>query len=494
MIEFIGIVLAIAAALDFALKKKTKIQFARRIERFATSSAPVDQGGYQYVQKLFGEKIFSRRAILVSLILSIVSLVFSYFYAFVTSDFHLIWVFEYRPSVLAISFFILFLAGSLIGDVFSYAQTRVFLKTIDDYKTGVVSIGLALADAIISLALFVIVFTFTRLVAYLIIVSGISGGQLNSTQLINLDLIKDEMPQLVASGHVQAAEVDWLNYIANATEEDSSIIDNSLRLYNEQVVGPFGSDAEFSLSAEVSCAPYMAQSLVYQDTVMMIAKSAAGARGISAYDGKFLAIRDDVSAKLSDWSAPLETIEDIECAFRVLKIDRNMSPGRLLDVAGPTNAWWAAFQMTFQDAYSSIAYKFGPYVSIDPFNDIDRFYDSVIAQSGYSLLDLTYADPTIPFLLSEFSYNVPENSDRMQVPYSPMLASALAVSGLFWMYVGIIYTSKGVTVLSKAYSFSTERLDVRAAPMTSIALVILLFFVSLEVLSFVVSLIWRTVF
>lgn len=494
MLEIIGIFLALAAALDFALNKKSKIQIANRIERMAVSAPPTDHPGYSYIQRFFGAKLFSRRAILISTLMSLISLVISYLYAVITSDFSLVSIFEHNPSWLSLSFFVLFLMGSLVGDVFSYAQTRVFLKTIDHYRTGVVTIGLALADAVISLALFIFIFSFTRLIAYMAIVAGVSGGQLSSTQAINLDLLRDKLPELVSSGYVSNQEIQWLSFLATAKEDDSSIIDNSLRIYTEEVVGPLGPSGEFSLKAEVLCAPEEAEIITFSDTVEMVSKSAAGARGFGQLDREYENLTRDITKAFASWKVDEQKAEDPNCALRILKIDRLMSPGKLLDIAGPTNTWWATFQMTFQDAYSSIAYKFGPYVSIDPFNDLDRFYESIIFQSGYSFLDLTDADPTIPYLLSEFKYGEPEKIEYMRVPYSPMLASALTVSILFWLYILTVFISRGVGNLSSLYRRVSKSFDVRVAPMTSVALVISVSFIGFESVSLVLRLLWRFIF
>src|SRR5690606_12868068 len=146
----------------------------------------------------------------------------------------------------------------------------------------------------------------------------------------------------------------------------------------------------------------------------MIAKSTAGLRGYGELDREYRNIYDDVKVALSGWSPDITETSDLNCVTRTLVISRTMSAGRLLDIAGPNNAWWASFQMTSFDAYSSLAYKFVPYVHIYPFHDIDRFYDSIIFQSVYSFFDLTYAVPTIPYLLSEFLYDVPEDTETLK--------------------------------------------------------------------------------
>lgn len=494
MLETIGLLLAVAAALDVALKAQFKIRVARWLRGMSEVSTQVDQNGYRYVARIFGDRLLSRRAVAISLIISLASLLLSYGYAVATSDFDIVWIFRDKPTILSFSFFILFLIGSLVGDVLSYAQTRVFFRTIDHYRTGIISIGLALADAVVSLALFVFIFSCTRLISYLIIIAGLSGGQLVSTQMINLDLVSERLPDLVEKGYVTKNEVDWLQFLSLATERENSIIDNSLRLYNERVVGPFGDGKDFSLKAKVVCAPYGAEPFALRDTVQMLAKTAAGARGFGELDKEYQNLAQDLQDELGDWTSNPKTESELKCAFRVLKIDRKMSPSKLMDIAGPANAWWAAFEMTFYDAYASIGFKFGPYASIDPFNDIDRFYRSVTFQSGYSFLDLTFADPNIPYLLSEFRYDPPKSTEEMQIPYSPMLASSLAVSGIFWLYVLIVFLSRGFSYLSVVYHAVSSRFDVRIAPFTSAALVISIFVFGTRLVFFALGVVWNFVF
>lgn len=494
MIEAIGLLLAVAAALDFALKAPLKARVASWLTSLATYSSPINQAGYQYVSSIFGPALFSKRAIIVSLAISATSLGLSYFYAFVTSDFDVVWIFEDPPSASSLMFFAAFFVGCMLGDILSYAQNRLFLKTVDDYKIGVISVGLALADAIVSLALFVFTFSFIRMACYLIIISGLSGGELTSTQAINLDLLKDKLPRLVQKGLVRDSEIDWLGYLAVAETQDSSSIDSVLRNYNQKVVGDFEKNKGYSLKAEVVCVPSEMEISSRLDTVQLVAKATAGARAIGELDEQFKNIRADVGRELSDWKPASVKGSDAKCAFRALVIKRKMTPARLMDIAGPVNAWWAAFEMTLFDTYSSVAYKFGPYVNVDPFNDIDRFYESVTFQSGYSFFDLTFADPTIPYLLSEFRYRELNESEVVRVPYSPMLASSLGVSICFWLYIFVVFVSKGVQLITSFNASIFQRFDVSTSPFTSTVLVLVAIIAMWYGLSFGLDVFWNFVF
>lgn len=493
MLNILGLFLAIAAALDFAVKASYKAKVAAIFTVHAQSLAPVQHGGYRAIQRIFGPRFFSTRAIVLSVLISLISLAVSYLYAILTSDWDLVWIFERGASASAIVLFIVFLMGSVAGDVISYAQTRLFLRTIDQYRTGVITLGLAFADAVISLSLFILIFSFTRMAAYLVIIGGMSGAQLTSTQAINIDQLRDRLPAIVDEGLVRGSEVEWLMFLASAkSAEDESLIDETLRAYNERVVGPFGNSGEFEFSAQIECAPLEALSLMTRDSTEMLAKSIAGSRGFGQIDPEYANIYKDVLAHMVAWEPDVGTRS--ECSSRVLIINRKMSPDRLLSIAGPLNAWWASFQMTFEGAYNSIAYKFGPYVSINPYGDIGEYYQSIIFQSGYSFFDLTQADPTIPYLLSEFTYKVPDDAETLKVPYSPMLGSALAISVLFWLYVAVIYLSRGFTLLARIGAKLYERFDVARAPFTSLVLVLAAGVGALQALAWSANALWRSVF
>jgi hypothetical protein len=487
----IGIVLAAAAALDFSVKPTTKHAFAVNLRGFGAPIGTIGYGVSTALDKFFGPSLWSAKAFRVSILVSILSLCTTYAFAYITTEAEAVSIFSSNPSWQSIWIFLIFLVGCTIGDYFSYAQTRVFMRTVDSAKHPVVSIGLALADAVISLAIFVFIFSITRLIAYLIILSVTHGGILTHSEDINIPAAAQASGLLIKDGIARPSEIDWISFISRVkSTDDASVVDEISRGYIQSVLGKNGDRPAIDLSIKYACSDdFLKGTSSVEDTSNMITHEIAARRGIQNDGLAFANLQADVRKRVAEWHPT-----DEACPFPLLTISRELSPGSLVQIAGLWNAVWASFERTLFDFYTNFGFKMATYASVNPTADLTNFYDSLIQETRFSVFGLPLSDPTISYILSDFKYNASDKPEHLQIPFSPMLASSLSVSVLFWVYIALIFLSKIAGSVQQVVTPMFSRFDFDRAPFTILGVSFSIVVIGIAILSSGMSLVWRVMF
>jgi hypothetical protein len=433
----------------------------------------------------------SSKAIWRSVFISLLSLVISYAFAYFTSEISVVSIFILSPSWRSVALFALFVCGCVVGDFFSFAQTRVFLRAVDGMRQGIVSIGLALADAVISLAIFVGFFSITRLIAYLVIMGTTPQGTIRQELSINTDALRATIASLQKDGFATPSELEWPIVLANVhSEKEASKVDEIARQYTNELVQGVSAKQFVSVDVKFKCENNIYTAVMQLDNVVsLITKEISSRRGVeisgSAYDN----IRRDVEARVKAWRP-----NNAKCVAPTVYIKGSLTPAGLLSVAGGFNALSASFERTLYDFYTNVGFKLAPYASVDPEADIGEFYDSLIQQTRFGFLGLTYGNPNIDYALSEFAYKSDHATERLQIPFSPMLASCLTVSLLFGIYIVLIYASRVLTGLKKTALSFQANVNVDTAPFTYLGIGFTVMSVIIYTISRLSSYIWSWLF
>ena len=203
----------------------------------------------------------------------------------------------------------------------------------------------------------------------------------------------------------------------------------------------------------------------------------------------FTNLEKDVEKRVSQW-----TPTDPSCPLPILSITRELRPDSLVGIAGLWNAIWASFERTLYDFYTNFGFKLATYASVNPRADLGDFYSTLITQTQFGILGLPTGDPSVAYILSEFSYENPARTDVVQIPFSPMLASSLTVSAFFWAYIGMIYISRLASTLHGAVAPVFERVDFNKAPFTIIGISIGIVLTGAYLFFFVVGALWKILF
>lgn len=489
LLALIGLVLGLGAALDYLVKSDPKLAVSNYLLRLGNRTPTVTYRISPILDKIFGPKLASWRAILISSLLSLLSLILTYAFAYATTANEIVSIFSDSPSPRAVGIFFIFVIGCIAGDYFSFAQTRIFLRAVDGMRHGVVSVGLALADGVISLAIFVGFFSVTRLAAYLIIM-GTTTGTIQQEKNLNVSALKYTVAQIEKDGIASKSELEWSSYLANIkSSQDASILDEITRRYtNDLIIGQ--SKDIVSVIVHLNCDNNPLSIIQNLDDVRrVISNEIASHRGIQIDGTEYNHISTDVARRMDAW-----TPTNPKCLAPTLSIRQNLTPAGLLLISGLWNAGYASFERTAFDVYTNVGFKFSPYTSVNPESDIGTFYSSLIMETQYGFLGSTPDNPGIHYALSEFTYQPSKESENLQIPLSPMLASCLTISVFFAFYILTIYISKLAGFCQSLVRSIQNKINIDVAPFTFVAISLALLILVYWSVSGLISAVWRLVF
>jgi hypothetical protein len=495
LLGFVGLVIGVAAAFDFALKSNVKARVGAAISPSVKDMSNNAYKGSEALDTIFGNRLLSKRAICVSITLSITSLFASYAYAYATTDLSIVSIFDDEPSISSILFFLLFIIGCLIADIFSYAQTRAFLRALDRYRGWTVSIGLAISDSIISLSIFVMSFSLTRLIAYLSLIGFSPTVALERNEYVDTAQLQYLIEYSVSSKLARKADLAWPALIAAASEKkDATLVNAALTDYTNQFLERMPDGVEIGSNVSFICGDdpgnFQATFRARSQTIELLAREISARRGIPQYGEYHQELLNTLSSTTSEWVPEKRT----GCSHPIISISQKIGSGSLLKISGLFNAFYASLERTLYNFYENFGYKLAPYASVEPRIDISSYYDSIIAQTLFGFLGFSNGDPDANYLLSGFTAKTQDNADRLVIPFSPMLASSLAVSIFFWAYLVWLVICQAAAPVSRVMANLSERFDVKRAPFSTLGIAITVVLVTLKIIAIVSNLVWNAIF
>lgn len=486
----VGALLALGTAVDFLVRDELRAKVSSVVRAFEQKSAPVGFGLAARLDSWLGS-LFSPKSIRFYVAMSLLSLTLSYCFAYVSTEKDLVSIFFGSPSPTTLIIFGIALVGCLVGDVFSYAQSRFFLRNVDERKSASVSAGFAISDVILSLSIFIGIFTLTRFFAYMVAI-GTSTVSIEREQQVNSALAEYSIAQLVEEGLAREQELAWATYLSKVrSPESASVVDEIARGYDSKILGLESAERDFRQEVQFDCSTdrYVV-SLANRQTALVIAREIAMHRGVETGGNEFQNILDDVS-KTFEGYVPVDS-ED--CSFPVFTIKQKINQSDIIALAGYQNTVWASFERTLYDFYSNFGFKMATYAYFDPIEDLPLFYQSLIAQSQFGFLGLPVDDYQAARLLGEFRVELEGNQEKVQIPFSPMLASALAVSVLFWAYLLTIYFSRLALWVGNGIGALTVKFDIERGPAVSLAVALSVVLLGLWLSHAVVEFLWLSAF
>ena len=490
VLTIIGVLLALGTAVDFLVKDELRGRLSTAIRAFEQKSAPV---GYSLAARLDNwlGSLFSLKSVGFYVAMSLLSLTISYWFAYITTEEDLVSIFFGSPSATSVFIFLIALVGCLVGDVFSYAQSRFFLRNIDERKSATVSAGFAISDVILSLSIFIGIFTLTRFIAYMVALST-STVSIERQQQVNSALAEHSIEQLVEDGFAREHELAWASYLSKVrSPESASVVDEIARGYDSKILGLESDQREFRQEVQFDCSSdRFAVALANQQTALVLAREIAMHRGVDLGGNEFQNIVDDV-VKTFEGYAPEDSEE---CAYPVFTITQKISQSDIIALAGYQNTLWASFERTLYDFYSNFGFKMATYAYFDPREDLPAFYQSLIIQSQFGFLGVPVGDYQAARLLGEFRVELEGKQEKVQIPFSPMLASALAVSALFWAYLLTIYFSRLAVWVANSIGALTVKFDIERGPAVSLALALSVVLVVLWLVQAAINFLWLSAF
>jgi hypothetical protein len=498
-IQVIGLFLGLGAALDFAVRKKAKRLFIDWVSRVSMPRSGYSYQGSILMDRLFGPTLFGKRAVISYVSLCIASIAISYGIAIATSPSELfakdIAIFAGSPTPLELTILAICIGFAILGDIASYAQTRLFIRAVDQYKNGVVSVGLGIADIITSLSLFFISFSFARIIIYVLVINFSSVPLLNSSDTFLPGQIQSIMGDKTLFGEINPSLMSPASTLAlrvsvSTSEEELASLAQFYRLNEASRLTQRDLLDSATYSASLDCPKDLRALVAAQANTTSLLTSIAEELNESQFSKIDLTRVDEAGERFVTEVA----MSGDECSQKVLTISRTMPISSIVVIAGFGNSYLAAAERTMFDAYQVVAFKLAPYVYFDPFADVSDFMFSLQTQVEQTFLGASAPDYDRVEVLSHFTSNPPAAVGRAHVPFSPMVASSLSSSMIFFVYISAVGLSILRRTLIERLKTVAPRFDFDNAAFTTFALALVVVLTLIQVVGILAEAFWSGIF
>lgn len=497
IIATVGTMLALGGAFDLVATARTKRRVVLWLIRATGRTRNAAYATTRLFNRFFGPSLFSSRSIGVSILLSIASMVTMFAIAIVTSDPQTIsQILDIAPRGLDLEIFgilLIFMLSSLTADVISYAQIRLFVRTSEHLSGSAPRMILLVSSIAVCLTIFGAVFALARLASYAIVVN---------TSLAHLNTLEWTItPKPLA---VAARQLDFTKLMKSSDQtafpysrvlRETLLAEEQPGPQHQQAAAMYLRDAYLAEAARDKRASFVTYSAspkcmevekgeiynseVYYDYAMnqLIIEQATTELGQKkSYDRAIRSFRAEYAADVPAYTS---------CTSKLWKLSIGVDTVSSLAKSRVIDLYMASLLLTFNDLVQSAAYKFGGYVSVDPYVDVKNFMqqDWLVASFGWlGVGGSNSLDAQVSSFFQSYTY---APVARVNVPFSVLAASSVTPAIVFLAYivaslVGSIYR-RGLAfvhgVLPAVRIRSAPGMGIMAAASTALVAVNLLLWV-----------------
>ncbi|WP_324795514.1 hypothetical protein [Brevundimonas sp.] len=495
--------LGLGALLDVAIRPQIKARFSSWLAQLASRIGGVNYGGSAFLDRWFGPSVLSWRAVPRYVLISLTSIALSYGFAVMTSGPHvqpLITIFPGRVTGLGVVIVLVCLTAAVVGDIFSYAQTRLFVRAIDQSRSAIVSLALVAADVIVSLSIFFVTFSVARLICVLLVLQITPVQVLSKTDTYAPVQLAAALAEAdVEVGSENESVTAFAIAIANGrtAPELQRVADWQRRGVAAQLEDP-KSIRQVKFTAHRACAPGTREGRVDAGTALTASQELfeavmaeqAQRKPVTADIGKISeAMSDDYYAR----AALARRANDGRCFMDVTAVRSSIDAADLVGAAGVHNAWWAAFERTLYDAYQVVGFKLAPYVGFDPYSSAPAYFGSLNLQLQNSFLGALPIDRDRASIVSYLNDPIIPPKGQVNVPFSPMVASALTTSGFLIAYLLTLALAAFRGRVMRVIRYLMPALDLDRAVFTSLSVALASIFLLFTALIWTLQTVWRLI-
>lgn len=489
----VGLLLAIGAALDFVVRPAAKRNVAALILRVTTKGSQYAYSGTKVLDRIFGEGLLSFRAISRYALISIISISVSYYFAWATTP-HVpeseVPLFPGKWGSIDVLILSICIAFAILGDVASYSITRVFVRAVDNHKNAVVATGLVVADFISSLFLFFFTFSLSRVFCYLIVLYSSGSATVTSTTTYLPEMVREGIGSSrisIASDHA-----NWTSqYVQMVAQIQGAKLQEFARWVRDSELGDLAGRTKFDFiryEAKLSCVD---TPVTYQNVIGLVSDSASL---LDLYAKENSDKGFDSAALSMTWSKRLLSNKK-PCLTKELTITREMPAGGIIGVAGPADTYLAAAERTLYDAYQLMGFKLAPYISFNPQRSLHEYAISISQMESISFLGMSESDPSREMVSKIYAQTLKsQKGGGVNVPFSPMVASSLASSLGFLLYLVSLAIAWVAERLRRLIGGLVPKLDLDLAPFTIVGLAISSIYMTGHLLGRLSELVWTWLF
>jgi hypothetical protein len=316
---------------------------------------------------------------------------------------------------------------------------------LDNYRNPIVSIGLTIADIIISLALFFIIFSFSRFICYVIVMNE-NTDPLSSDRLIIQEVLSKGLQN--ARPYLTARQANFGTAILlnrARSEDDLARLSRHLTsLQMNSLIDP-GRYTGLSFGLQRICMVTPSPEGNYRafsDTVNLV-ENLLPADAANIEQTKEL-IRSEM------FSVYLNRIEsEDDCNFNVISIRKSLRARDLIASAGFFNSYLASLERTLFNGYEIVGFKLSNYVFFDPQEEMNSFLVSTDKMALTTFLGASPPDPDSVSALADLDRGTSRGTPLVRVPFSPLMSSSLTTSIFLIFYLLTVLIAQLRTLLAK---------------------------------------------
>lgn len=451
LLTFLALVLAGAGILDGVTGIRLKRRVAARVRNSISPPAGSPQLSRLF-DRFFGAKIFSWRAFSKSVLISLAFNAAAYVAAHLLSGGQIndliATSFEGSAPEAGAILLVIFLFV-LLGDYFSIAQTRVFMRSVERYGSGSVTSVMVIADLLASIFIFVAFFALGRVVGYLIIAQAILPPTITEDKYYIPETVVSSFRMMEAENAVRAyaeknpdpngkAKAKFALALVDYDRGVLKLQDLSVAQFNSDFpYGPVGKDFVL-VKAEPACSNdpkgQLQSSINLYGAFTHSLLAVTSAVGNTPGGEKMFKKGGDPDVMSEKLYRDILNNPAGKCGTKLVRIKETLDPRKMTAGLSFLDMYLASFFLSASDIFEYVPSKFSDY-------DLPNLHDEFTSFASWSwfsrsttILSFKSTDLKYSTMISFLrSLNYSPSSDKVSIPFTTFAASSLGASMLFWM-------------------------------------------------------------
>lgn len=504
-IAYTSFLLAICAALDFVLPDAFKTKVHQKTAQLLSPRTGLSTA-FSLSISIFGDRIFSKRSVLSSAILSII---FTIIMAGIASLFNPSIFSEYITSLAGAgkegyAYLLLAITATLVADFFSYAKARLLVRAMAAYRDPAVTAVVLIADILASIVVFSIFFSCGRLIIYMILALTLSEPPYSNLRIAptiiaaaaeQFKIDPSKLPQPTSSDENASAatqadprvlsaailfrddEIKAAAQIAQFWGDQKSISEPWAFIRRSHKIECYESNLRNSIIAYENFDAY-SNALIYLYTIDGLNISNGGNRYFGSAQELQKYVVNEIDAQYQK-GVP-------ECRIKLVAIRDEFDMRLLLADLSPIDLYLPSLAITLSQSFDAIPNKFALYLIPDLSEELPAYLSSAWTTAAYDFTGYDRSSALMAQTLADVTF--PEG--RAPIPFTTMLSSSLGASILLWGIMFAEQISRFADFLRRQAAAAINSGKVESAILTSWALAVTTMWVAFVLAAWLLQLAW----
>lgn len=481
VLALLGILIPLAATLDWFLKPRVRRVVTKFLLRASKKTSDPTARVKIVQDRIFGLRLLSARALSLYVCASILSVITAFTFVGVlnhqtfTSNIE-----DFTSSAstpLGLMILATFLIFNTLGDVASYIQTRIFINAAFSLRSQSIKAIFVPFDALISLVIFLITYSFGKIITMLLLAGSLSGNYMTLSfsfspdflleALSDYEIELDSLPTTEVDGHyynrlsrlvLQRQDFDSPEFLAEVEEIAFS------RRRSENI----NPEKFINVSAEFECInlsraaqAFMSEAFFDTSTSMLASLYVYNRYG----DGSEESSLNELDLLLIDL-VERRLVSNPECPISSITYEFEYESVSLLQEAGLWSSYISSFYMSSVKLLNLIYFNFSYYLSDEQYS---VFRSELATIMTHAYFEESYVGQRIVDDLRSDSFVDIER--EVHVPFTSFSVSGLFTTLLYGGFMGIFIVLQIYSKMTILFRYAFLFTLIRRFPFTGIAIV-----------------------